>query len=126
MKSPTLGTRLIKKIGDEEHRAEIRHNKEYDEFSGKDIEKKYEYDEDGNPIYYKEGDDVTRFIHHPKEGRLTVYSNDNNRENFSIYDERGVIVRERHIYKGENIEDNLVYNNSWLKYNWKRRMISDT
>jgi hypothetical protein len=32
MKSPTLGTRLIKKIGDEEHRAEIRHNKEYDEY----------------------------------------------------------------------------------------------
>jgi hypothetical protein len=32
MKSPTLGTRLIKKIGDEAHRAEVRHNKEYDEY----------------------------------------------------------------------------------------------
>jgi hypothetical protein len=32
MKSPTLGTRLIKKYGDEAHRAEVRHNKEYDEF----------------------------------------------------------------------------------------------
>ena len=32
MASPTLGTRLIKKIGDEEHRAEVRHNKEYDEY----------------------------------------------------------------------------------------------
>lgn len=32
MKSPTLGTRLIKKYGDDEHRAEVRHNKEFDEY----------------------------------------------------------------------------------------------
>lgn len=32
MPSPTLGTRLIKKYGEEAHRAEVRHNKEYDEY----------------------------------------------------------------------------------------------
>jgi len=32
MPSPTLGTRLIKKFGEDAHRAEVRHNKEYDEF----------------------------------------------------------------------------------------------
>jgi hypothetical protein len=32
MPSPTAGTRLIKKYGDEEHRSEVRHNKEYDEY----------------------------------------------------------------------------------------------
>lgn len=32
MPSPTAGTRLIKKYGDEAHRAEVRHNKEWDEY----------------------------------------------------------------------------------------------
>jgi hypothetical protein len=32
MPSPTLGTRLIKKFGDEAHRAEVRHSKEWDEY----------------------------------------------------------------------------------------------
>jgi hypothetical protein len=32
MKSPTLGTRLIKKYGDEPHRSEVRHNKEWEEY----------------------------------------------------------------------------------------------
>ena len=32
MKSPTLGTRLIKKFGDDPHRSEVRHNKEWEEY----------------------------------------------------------------------------------------------
>lgn len=32
MPSPTLGTRLIKKFGDDAHRSEVRHSKEWDEY----------------------------------------------------------------------------------------------
>ena len=117
------GSEVLEKWNKE---GQIIYHKQYSELSARIHEKEYKYDKDGNCIYYRLDDDITRFIHHPKEGRLTVYSNNGNRENFSIYDERGIIVREKHIYKSEDIEDNLVYNNSWLKCNWKRRMIFDT
>ena len=32
MPTPIAGTKLIKKYGDDDHRAEVRYNKEYDEY----------------------------------------------------------------------------------------------